>query len=187
MELLAAVDEAHDTLNGAATKKVMEREFSEYGKAEYERISKLSVAHIYRLRGSRTCRNRRVNFTKTKPTVVMIGERRCPQPQGRPGFLRVDTTSAWPVACAFSLLFHADISAVMRIGLNRVSSDAYRKLCSRPSTSPFQTVEISVHLAVSPLPKRESVRKYCKKFETKPTQPSLLLQTTIAGGSKCLR
>ena len=91
VELLAAVDEAHDTLNGAATKKVMEREFSEYGKAEYERISKLSVAHIYRLRGSRTYRNRRVNFTKTKPTAVTIGERRCPQPEGRPGFLRVDT------------------------------------------------------------------------------------------------
>ena len=33
----------------------------------------------------------------------------------------------------------------------------------------------------------ESVRKYCKEFETKLTRPSLLLQTTLAGGSKCLR
>ena len=78
------MDEAHDTLTGAAAKKVMEREFSEYGKAEYERISKLSVAHIYRLRWSRTYRNRRVNFIKTRPTVVTIGDVVAQSPEGGP-------------------------------------------------------------------------------------------------------
>jgi hypothetical protein len=32
-----------------------------------------------------------LNYVKTKPTAVTIAERRCPDPQGRPGYLRVDT------------------------------------------------------------------------------------------------
>ena len=34
VELLAAVDEAHDTLSGPATKRILEREHAEYGKKE---------------------------------------------------------------------------------------------------------------------------------------------------------
>ena len=89
--LLAAVDEAHDTLSGPATRKILEREFHEYGKHEYQRLTAISVAHLYRLRKSTSYRRRRTHFTKTKPTPVSIGERRCPQPNGRPGYLRVDT------------------------------------------------------------------------------------------------
>jgi transposase InsO family protein len=89
--LLALVDEAHETLNGAATRKIMEREFIEYGKVEYERLAGISVAHLYRLRKTTTYRSRRAKFSKTKPTAVTIGERRCPEPEGRPGYLRVDT------------------------------------------------------------------------------------------------
>ena len=32
-----------------------------------------------------------MSYTKTRPTAVSIDERRKPQPQGRPGFLRLDT------------------------------------------------------------------------------------------------
>ncbi|MDQ6677854.1 MAG: hypothetical protein M3Z09_11215 [Acidobacteriota bacterium] len=32
-----------------------------------------------------------MNFEKTRPTQVSIGERRRPEPEGRPGYLRVDT------------------------------------------------------------------------------------------------
>ena len=32
-----------------------------------------------------------MNFTKTRPTPVSIGERRKPEPEGRPGYLRIDT------------------------------------------------------------------------------------------------
>jgi transposase InsO family protein len=91
IELLAAVDEAHETLNGAATKKILQREFGEYGKSEYQRLGCISVAQMYRLRQSRTYRSRRVNISKTKPTTIAIGERRRPEPEGRPGFIRVDT------------------------------------------------------------------------------------------------
>jgi hypothetical protein len=36
-------------------------------------------------------RERRVIFQKTRPVKVAIGERRRPDPQGRPGYLRIDT------------------------------------------------------------------------------------------------
>ena len=89
--LLAAVDEAHDTLSGPATRKILEREFTEFGKGDYQRLAQISVAQLYRLRHSKSYRTRRTHFTKTKPTPVSIGERRCPEPEGRPGYLRVDT------------------------------------------------------------------------------------------------
>ena len=44
--LLAAVDEAHDTLSGPATRKILEREFSEFGKREYAGLAGISVAHV---------------------------------------------------------------------------------------------------------------------------------------------
>ena len=49
------------------------------------------MAQLYRLRKSRTYRKRRVAYQPTRPTPVAIGERRRPEPQGRPGYLRVDT------------------------------------------------------------------------------------------------
>ena len=91
VELLAQVDEAHETLSGPATKKILEREFSEYQHAEYERLAGISVAHIYNLRKRPRYRERRMNYTKTRAVQVAIGERRRPRPDGKPGYLRVDT------------------------------------------------------------------------------------------------
>ncbi len=91
LELLAVVDEAHETLSGPATRRILEREWREFGHREYERLAGISVAQIYRLRQRAAYRQRRVHFTKTRPTAVSIGERRRPDPQGRPGYLRVDT------------------------------------------------------------------------------------------------
>ena len=88
---LVSVDEAHDTLSGPATRKILEREFVEYGNREYERLAGISVAQLYRLRKSKSYRIRQAIFSKTRPAKVAIGERRCPQPEGRPGYLRVDT------------------------------------------------------------------------------------------------
>jgi transposase InsO family protein len=91
VELLASVDEAHDTLSGPATQKILYREFYEYGDARYQRLAVISSPHIYNLRKSRVYRERRVVFQKTRPVKVAIGERRRPDPQGRPGYLRIDT------------------------------------------------------------------------------------------------
>jgi transposase InsO family protein len=91
IELLAAVDAAHETLSGPATQKILQREFYDYGDPCYRRLAELSVAHLYRLRQSRTYRRQRMDYQPTRPTAVSIGERRAPRPEGRPGYLRVDT------------------------------------------------------------------------------------------------
>ena len=91
IELLASVDEAHETLSGPATRRILEREHEVYKRPEYARLATISVAHLYNLRKSQRYRERLLNYTKTRPTAVQIGERRKPQPQGQPGFLRLDT------------------------------------------------------------------------------------------------
>src|SRR5712671_854393 len=50
IELLAKVDEAHETLSGPATQKILEREWEIYKHADYEQLATISVAHIYNLR-----------------------------------------------------------------------------------------------------------------------------------------
>jgi transposase InsO family protein len=89
--LLAEVDEAHETLSGPATRKILEREFEQYGDARYERLARISAAHIYNLRKSRRYREKRLRYEKTRPVQIAIGERRRPDPQGKPGYIRVDT------------------------------------------------------------------------------------------------
>jgi hypothetical protein len=91
LELLATVDAAHENLSGPATRRILEREYRLYGKPEFERLSTISVAHLYNLRQQPRYRERRLHSVKTRPTAVAIGERRCPDPQGQPGYLRVDT------------------------------------------------------------------------------------------------
>ena len=91
IELLAQVDEAHDTLSGPATAKILQRECYEFGDARYERLATLSVAQLYRLRQSQTYRKQHIVYQATRPSPVAIGERRAPDPAGRPGYLRVDT------------------------------------------------------------------------------------------------
>ncbi len=91
IELLAQVDEAHEGLSGPATRRILEREFREYGKAEFARLAAISNGHLYNLRRHPRYRQRRKNYQKTRPSMVPIGERRRPDPKGRPGYLRVDT------------------------------------------------------------------------------------------------
>ena len=65
--LLARVDEAHRQLSGPATCAILRREYAVHGRQEFVRLARLSPAHLYNLR------------------------RRQPQPEGRPGYVRVDT------------------------------------------------------------------------------------------------
>jgi hypothetical protein len=91
VELLAYVDKSHGNLSGPATKRILEREYSEYGQSAYQRLAGISVAQIYRFRSSEAYRKQNTSYQPTRPTLIAIGERRKPQPQGRPGYLRVDT------------------------------------------------------------------------------------------------
>ena len=91
IELLALVDEAHESLSGPATRRILQREFRQYGKPEFQRLAGISNGHLYNLRRTPRYRQRLQNYHKTRPTPVAIGERRRPDPAGRPGYLRVDT------------------------------------------------------------------------------------------------
>jgi transposase InsO family protein len=89
--LLAQTDEYHQTLSGPATKKLLERGYEVYKDAAYERLAYISVSHIYNLRNSQTYLIKRHHFEKTKRSVVAIAERRKPQPNQEPGYIRIDT------------------------------------------------------------------------------------------------
>src|SRR6185312_9885529 len=88
---LAEVDEADETLSGPATRQILKRELEQYGDQRFKRLAGISVAHIYNLRKSRNYREKRLRYEKARPVPIAIGERRRPDPQGKPGYLRVDT------------------------------------------------------------------------------------------------
>ena len=91
--LLVKTDLAHSCLNGKATKMLLKREYEVYGKEEYKNISEISVAHIYNIRNNNQqyISSNTLYYTKTKSTIVKIGIREKPQPNGHPGYLRVDS------------------------------------------------------------------------------------------------
>jgi transposase InsO family protein len=89
--LLAEIDALHSTLSGPATKKLMERALLIFGDARFERLAGISVSHLYNLRGGTQYQRMRRHWTKTRPTGVPIGQRRAPQPNGRPGYIRIDS------------------------------------------------------------------------------------------------
>ena len=89
--LLAETDLLHNTLSGATTKKILYRECHVHGHEEYRVISEISVAHIYNLRKENVYKKKNLHFTKTGFRKVSIGERKKPQPNGLPGYIRIDT------------------------------------------------------------------------------------------------
>lgn len=92
LRLLAQLDSLHGTLSGPATKKLAERAFTVYKQPHYETLAGISVSHLYNLR--RCNGYRRLNgpvLQHTRPTAIPIGQRRKPNPDGRPGYLRVDS------------------------------------------------------------------------------------------------
>jgi len=89
--LLAETDSLHNTLSGPATVHLMQRALERYGDTRYTQLSTISVSHLYNLRQRRGYTERRRVFTKTRPTGIPIGERRAPAPDGRPGFIRIDS------------------------------------------------------------------------------------------------
>ena len=89
--LLATTDNLHGRLNGVATRNILYREYHDFNKAEYRKISGISVSHIYNLRKTRRYTFSTLTYTKTNPVKRNIGERRKPQPNGKPGYIRVDS------------------------------------------------------------------------------------------------
>jgi transposase InsO family protein len=88
---LVELDRLHGQLAGPATRKLAERAFALFGDGRYERLANISIGHLYNLRAGTRYRRQRGHYQHTRPTTSPIGERRRPQPDGRPGFLRVDS------------------------------------------------------------------------------------------------
>jgi len=89
--LLAEVDRAHEWLSGPATRCILRREYELFGRQQFARLAGISSAHLYNLRHSLRYGKVAAMFEPTRPSPVSIGERRRPDPQNRPGYLRVDT------------------------------------------------------------------------------------------------
>ena len=88
---LARTDALHDTPNGKTIKRILQREMAVYKRTGFEKLSGISVSHIYNLRQAPLYRRINVHFEKTRPIKSAIGERRKPRPNGSPGYLRVDS------------------------------------------------------------------------------------------------
>ena len=91
IRLLVTMDMRHNTPNGLTMKKLCERAYVVFDEQAYHRLASISVAHLYNLRKSTPYLRQRRHQEKTRSKTSHIGERRKPQPGGKPGYLRIDT------------------------------------------------------------------------------------------------
>ncbi|MEO7955020.1 MAG: integrase [Polaromonas sp.] len=91
IELLVEMDRANEDVCGPAIAHLLQRAHRVYGDARYERLAGLSVSHLYNLRKSAGYQAQRVSLSKTRPVCNPIGERRAPRPNGRAGWVRIDS------------------------------------------------------------------------------------------------
>ena len=91
IDLLVEMDRANEDVCGPAIVHLLQRAFCVYGDQRYERLSKLSVSHLYNLRKSGGYRALRTHFTKTRAVCNPIGVRKAPRPNGRAGWVRIDS------------------------------------------------------------------------------------------------
>ena len=89
--LLVKADNAVLRLSGPAMVHTFFRMTCLYGKKAYERLSNISVSHLYNLRDTRQYQSHSLTFSGTKPVSIKIGRRAKPETLGKPGYIRVDT------------------------------------------------------------------------------------------------
>jgi hypothetical protein len=89
--LLADVAEGYQHQNGRALKEVCREMYAVYNDDRFERLANLSVSRLYDLKKTEVFKTKALHYTKTRAAQVPIGERKKPYPEGKPGFLRVDS------------------------------------------------------------------------------------------------
>lgn len=89
--LLVEMDQANEDACGPAIVHLFQRAHQTYGDSRYARLASLSVSHLYNLRKSLGYQAQRKHFTSTRPVCNAIGVRKAPAPDGRAGFVRIDT------------------------------------------------------------------------------------------------
>jgi hypothetical protein len=88
---LIETDNAHGLMSGKATQEILRRQYDIFNDLRYEKIRHISVSHIYNLRQTRQYESHILFIKKTCATNANIGVRRKPRPDGKPGYLRVDS------------------------------------------------------------------------------------------------
>ena len=91
IDLLVEMDRANEDVCGPAIVHLLKRAYNTYGDKRYERLAGLSVSHLYNLRKSSGYQTLRRSFTKTRCVCNPIGVRKAPRPDGRAGWVRIDS------------------------------------------------------------------------------------------------
>lgn len=65
--------------------------YLDFNDIRFEKLSKISVSHIYNLKKTNLYENKSLFYTKTNPVQRDIGTKAKPQPYGKPGYIRVDS------------------------------------------------------------------------------------------------
>ena len=126
-ELLATVDEAHDTISGPATRKILQWAHYDFKDAQHTRLAELSVAQLYRMRKSRAYRQRltsyqpaaRAQWTVRLPACGHGASRRPGRNQGVYHINAVDEVTQWEVVGAAAQIGEAWLIPVLEAMLEQ--------------------------------------------------------------------
>lgn len=91
INLLEETDELHYRLSAPATHEILRREYEVFHHKEYKSLSGISVSHINNLRDRELYKAKYLHHTQAR--IVGIGTTQKPEPNGKPGSIRVDTVS----------------------------------------------------------------------------------------------
>lgn len=89
--LLADVALAYRHQNGRALRAVCQAMYRTFRDVRFERLAKISVSRLYDLKKTEVFKGKAGMYTKTQAVATPIGERRKPFPEGKPGYVRVDS------------------------------------------------------------------------------------------------
>lgn len=78
-------------MNGKSILKVVRDMFKIYHDKDYENLSNISVSHFYNLKRMNFFRERNLVYQKTQGISNSIGIRMKPAPDGKPGYIRIDS------------------------------------------------------------------------------------------------
>lgn len=89
--LLAEVANVTLNQNGRALKEMFKSMYHDFNDLRFEKLSKISVSHLYNLKKTNVYQTKSLFYTKTNPVQRDIGIRKKPETFGKPGYLRVDS------------------------------------------------------------------------------------------------
>lgn len=91
IELLAEVSNVTLNQNGYALQEMCKSMYLDFDDLRFEKLSKISVSHLYNLKKTNVYEIKSLFYTKTNPVQRNIGIRSKPEPYGKPGYIRIDS------------------------------------------------------------------------------------------------